>query len=124
MIGNHLKALILLLQDELRSQRLLGHGAWRRYGVCLGVGHSSGNGHGIRTRRGDCAAYKNSQLRHDATEKHLLVALHMYTPRFKNHRMIGILYQDLHRNRYIFGWYAAPIALANNGNLWQRNKRS
>jgi len=83
MIGNHLKALILLLQDELRSQRPLGRGAWRRYGVCLGVGHSSGNGHGIRTRRGDCAAYKNSQLRHDATEKHLLVALHMYTPRFK-----------------------------------------
>jgi hypothetical protein len=84
VIGNHLKALILLLQDELRSQRLLGRGAWRRDRVCHGVGHNSGNGQGIRTRRGDCAAYKNSQLRRDAIEKHPLVALHMYTPRFKN----------------------------------------
>ena len=83
MIGNHLKTLILLLQDELWSQRLLGRGAWQRDGVCLGVGHNSANGQGIRTRRGDCAAYKNSQLRRDATEKHLLVALHLYTPRFK-----------------------------------------
>src|ERR1039458_9232233 len=76
MIGNHLKALILLLQYELRSKRLLCRGAWRRDGVCLWLGHSSGKGQGIRTGRGDCATYKNSQLCRDATEKHLSVALH------------------------------------------------
>jgi hypothetical protein len=73
---NHFEAITLLLQDELWSQRLERCIAWRRHRVCLGVGQDSGNGRCIRTYCGDRAAYENSQLSCDTTEKHLLVALH------------------------------------------------
>ena len=73
---DHFEAPILLLQDELWSQRLERRIAWRGHRVCLGVGQDSGNGRCVRTHCSDRAAYENSQLSCDTTEKQLLVALH------------------------------------------------
>ena len=73
---DHLEALILLLQDEFRRERLDRRSAGRRYGVCASDRNASGKGRCIHARRGNCAAQKNRQLARDAAEKQLLVVLH------------------------------------------------
>jgi len=120
---NHFEALTLLFQNEFWRQRFECRVGWRRNGGCTGVGQNGGNGQGVRPRCDDSAAYENSQLARNATEKRLLVVLHV-SPSIQGMLIRENSIPRFAADRYIFAWHAAPMALATDEIHRQHNRRS
>jgi hypothetical protein len=101
MTRNHSETFILLLQDELWSERATRRVASGKHRVRIGVGQNSADRRGARARRGDCAADENRQLAREAAEKFLSVTLHTCPSGSRNSGCHGF-YANIGLSSYIF----------------------
>ena len=83
MLGNHFEALILLFEEDLRSERPLIRKAWRGDGVQLRGGRRGGHNGSDRSRCRHRATYKDCHLACDTMEKPLVVGLHTRLPDYE-----------------------------------------
>ena len=79
VLGNHLEALILLLQNQLRSHSLARSGIFHRDCGRIAVLHGDGRDSGICTSCRDAATHENCQFRRDVVQKDFLIGLHEYS---------------------------------------------
>jgi len=107
---NHFEGLILLFQNELRSQRLDARGACRRDRVRIRGGLRNCKRLEARTRCDDSAACEYSQFACDTAKELLLVALHVCPLPVPGILVATNYIPSLGMSRYISVWRVVSMA--------------